>query len=181
MAMRRLQGAALKKFRSDVAKLKKMGLVGKGSKKIDARSQKPTRYMREQIKKYQDVLDGKAKVVSTKKYSEAKKFSKKYRTKFNKVIVAAKKDETLRYAPKQKKIIGTRTVKGKKVKREITSKIVTGRERIPEDKSVLYTIPVGNARMSFDTYEDLKEFMEPYEYSLNPYIGWEKYVEINYY
>lgn len=45
----------LRAFRSQVAALKKKGLV---SKRVDARSQKPTRYMREKVKKLEPVLSG---------------------------------------------------------------------------------------------------------------------------
>lgn len=52
----KLSGQALKEFRKAVATLKKQGLV---SRRVDARSQKPTRYMLAKIKKLSDVLDGK--------------------------------------------------------------------------------------------------------------------------
>jgi hypothetical protein len=52
-----LAGQALKDFRHSVAGLKSKGLV---SKRVDARSQKPTRYMQAKIKALAPVLEGKA-------------------------------------------------------------------------------------------------------------------------
>lgn len=55
-----LHGQALKEFRSSVAKLKSKGLV---RKTVDARSQKPTRYMRTKVRNLADVLEGKVSPV----------------------------------------------------------------------------------------------------------------------
>lgn len=52
-----LSGQALKQFRSDVAKLKKKGIV---SGRVDARKQSATKYMQAKVRKYRDVLDGTA-------------------------------------------------------------------------------------------------------------------------
>lgn len=50
-----LKGQALKDFRSQVAKAKKKGLV---SKRVDARSQKPTKYMRAKMRALAPVFEG---------------------------------------------------------------------------------------------------------------------------
>lgn len=172
MSSRKLTGAQLKKFRSDVARLKAKGLVGK---RVDARSQKPTRYMREQVKQYQDVLDGKAKVLTVPKRKDARQFADTNRTKFNKVIVKAKPDETVSYSAKEKDIRITRRVKDKKVTRHIYAE--SPKSRIKEGQ--LFVIPIGNTRQRFDTWDDLVLFMEPYETNpKNPYKEWQRYVEI---
>lgn len=177
MSTKKLTGAQLKKFRSDVAKLKSKGLV---SNKTDARKQAPTRYMQTQVKKFQDVLDGKAKVLHTPKRSDAKAFSEKFRTKGKSVVVPAKADERLAYSKKTGAISATRkTASGKKITREIYSEAPSKARPPSRAKNVLYVIPVGNSRQSFDTWEDIVLFMEPYETnSKNPYKDWEQYVEI---
>lgn len=55
---------ALRTFRTNVAKLKKKGVV---SKRVDARKQAPTRYMRAKVRKFQDVLSGQSIAVKAKK------------------------------------------------------------------------------------------------------------------
>lgn len=59
-----LSGQALKQFRSDVAALKKKGII---SAKVDARKQRDTKYMRAKVRKYQDVLKGTAIAVPAPK------------------------------------------------------------------------------------------------------------------
>lgn len=53
----------VKSFRHSVALLKKKGLV---SKRVDARSQKPTKYMRAKVRKLSDVLSGHAVAIKLK-------------------------------------------------------------------------------------------------------------------
>ena len=60
----RLKGQELKSFRSAVAKLKKKGVV---SKRVDARSQEPTRYMRSKVRSFEDVLTGRSLAVKAPK------------------------------------------------------------------------------------------------------------------
>jgi hypothetical protein len=55
-----LQGAALKTFRSNLAKAKKKGVVRAS---IDARSQKPTQYMQSKLKRLADVIEGRVAAV----------------------------------------------------------------------------------------------------------------------
>jgi hypothetical protein len=52
-----LDPQALRAFRSSVAKLKRKGIV---SPRVDARSQRATRYMRAKVRKFNDVLEGRA-------------------------------------------------------------------------------------------------------------------------
>jgi len=176
MSTKKLTGAQVKKFRADVAKLKSKGLV---SKRVDARSQKPTRYMRDQLKKYSDVLEGKAKVAHVPKRSDAKAFAEKFRVKGKSVVIPAKADEHIAYSKKNKAFSATRKTKsGKKITREIYAEAPSKSRPPSSAKNVLYVIPLGNSRQSFDTWEDLVLFMEPYEEKKNPYKDWEQYVEI---
>lgn len=59
----KLSGEALKQFRHNVSVLKKKGIV---SKRVDARSQRATRYMRSKVKKFDDVISGKQIAIRAK-------------------------------------------------------------------------------------------------------------------
>lgn len=59
-----LKGQELKSFRSAVAKLKSKGIV---SKRVDARSQAATRYMRSKVRSFSDVLEGRTLAVKASK------------------------------------------------------------------------------------------------------------------
>lgn len=60
-----LDAQAVRNFRSSVAKLKKKGIV---SPRVDARSQAPTRYMRAKVRKFADVLEGRAIAVAAPRH-----------------------------------------------------------------------------------------------------------------
>lgn len=64
-----LKGQTLKDFRHKVAILKAKGVV---SKRVDARSQKATRYMRDKVRKFQDVISGDISPVRAKPDIRAK-------------------------------------------------------------------------------------------------------------
>lgn len=64
-----LRGQDLKDFRRKVAVLKAKGVV---SKRVDARSQKATRYMRDKVRKFQDVISGDVSAVRAKPDIRAK-------------------------------------------------------------------------------------------------------------
>jgi hypothetical protein len=57
-------GLTQKEYRSYISRLKKSGIV---SKKIDARSHKPTRHMADKIRKYKDVASGAAMAIPAQK------------------------------------------------------------------------------------------------------------------
>jgi hypothetical protein len=86
---------ALKQFRHSVKELKKAGIL---SKKYDARSVKPTKYLKSVLKKFQGVLAGTEKAVklpSRKKQQEYKDVG--YKTRGAKtVIVPVDKNQTIR-------------------------------------------------------------------------------------
>jgi hypothetical protein len=97
----------LKQFRRDVAILKKKGLL---SKEYDARSVKPTRYLKGVLKEFSDVLSGKATPVKVSKQNQKKYKAQGRRIKNGRVIVP--------HSPNHK-VIGTR---GDFVVKEITPK-----------------------------------------------------------
>lgn len=173
-----LTGSQLRKFRSEVARLKALGLV---SKRIDARSQKPTRYMREQVKKFSDVLAGKAKVVHVPKRIDAKRFEDIFRVKGKNVVVPVSKGEKApRYIKKTGEIQGYVERNGQKY-----VKLYANRERLnpsdfPTGPNILYRIPFGGggSAFTFDDVNELFKFMQPYEQGRNPYKDWQRYVEI---
>lgn len=150
--------ADIRKFRSDVAKLKSLGLV---SKRVDARSQKPTRYMREQVKKFGDVLEGRAKVIHVP-HKVAKEYSEAYRAKRNRIVVPAEKGETLFYDKKNQRVVATR--KGYEPKQRLRREFLkSGEITMPLPEGYAYVIPLGNGEQRFDTWEDAVLFMTPYE------------------
>jgi hypothetical protein len=103
----------LKSFRKDLAKLKKFGLAGL---KTNPRKQTPTKWFKAQIKKYSDVLEGKAKVVKINKKQKAKFKEANYRTTRNKAVVPAAQNETVRVTKEGYNIV--RHNKGGKIKTE---------------------------------------------------------------
>lgn len=162
----------LKHFRHDVALLKKKGLITKT--KYDARSVTPTKYLNSVIKKFSDVLSGKATAVKVSK--ENLKYYKKqgYRVANNKVIGAHYPNE---------KVIATRgnfrtIVKG--ANGSITSIELTNlpRENImlwSEEISKIHVklksneqivFQIGESRrssQSFKTLQQMIDFMQHYE------------------
>lgn len=145
MSSKKLPPSQLRKFRSDVAKLKAKGLV---SKSKDARKQEPTRYMLGQVKKYSDVLAGKATVVTVPKSSTAKEYSQLYRTKGKHVVVPSAKSERVRYNARTGQIVGNyyrgRDEDGEPIR--ITrmypkTPLVNGTADLPQGPNIVYTIP----------------------------------------
>jgi hypothetical protein len=171
MSSKPLKGSQLRSFRSDVAKLKKLGLV---SSRIDARSQKPTRYMRDQVKKFSDVLEGKAQVVKMPTRADAKKFEA-MRTKGKAVVVPVLKGEKARYSKKTGLISGLRQ-RGANLIRRVLGIGDASKFKGP---NVRYSIPLGRPgeRWTFDSWEEIKAFFNEYEKG-NRYPNWPKYVEI---
>lgn len=180
MSNKRLTGSQAKEFRSAVAKLKAQGLV---SKRIDARSQKPTRYMQGQVKKYQDVLEGKAKAVKLPKRSDAKAYAETLRTKGRTVVVpVSSKTERVQYDKKSGEIYSNVQENGMKFRKTLRTRQldIYDINTYPRGDNIKYRMPFGNgARFTFDTPEDLFAFMFQYESKpKNPFRDWQKYVEI---
>jgi hypothetical protein len=173
MSSKKLAGAQLRKFRSDVAKLKSKGLV---SKRIDARGQKPTRYMLGQVKKYNDVLEGRAAVLHVKSKAKAGEFKEVFRTKFDAIVVPKEKGERVTYSKKTGDIRSTRTKYGQKIRKRILKIKINGPDdlRKLERKGLMFAIPLGTGtRLRFSEADDLIKFMVGYNYN-----NWWKYVEL---
>lgn len=84
--------AELKSFRQGVATLKKKGLL---DKKYDARKVTPTRYLKSQLKQFENVLTGKAQVVKVAPDKAKYYAGKSYTTKNNRVVVPVAPNETV--------------------------------------------------------------------------------------
>jgi hypothetical protein len=145
----------LKQFRRDVAILKKKGLLNK--KKYDARSVKPTKYLRSVIKEFGDVLQGEATPVKVSKEKQAYYKKQGYRVKSGRVIVPHAENE---------KVFGThgnfvRQVFGRNGKIQILD---LGLDR---DNILKWQDDLRNNRFKLKPYEQLKFQMFGY----NSYSG----------
>jgi len=176
MSIKKLTGAQLKKAKSDLAALKKLGLYSG-----DARKQ-PTRYARDQIKKYSDVLAGRAKVVTLPKRKDAKTYTEIFRTKARKVVVPARKGEKFFYSKKSGEIFSYNTEYGHAIRRIFPKHALTEATAadLPKGKNIRFAIPIGTGsgtrRMRFSTFKELSDYMK--SDSLKRYNKWQNYVEI---
>lgn len=153
-----------------MAKLKAKGLV---SARVDARAQKPTRHMQNQVKRFGDVLSGKAQVVRVPKRGEAREFSERFDTKGKYVVVPGKQGR-LSYSKKTGEI--HRTVyndEGERLQFTYSSKPVSNARDLPEGK--IYQIEHGGA-WTFDDLGDLEDFMRSAENS--GWKNWAQYVQV---
>lgn len=172
------QSHNIKKFRHDVARLKALGLI---SKRVDARSQRETRYMRGQVKRFADVLEGRAKAVKVPR-GVAKEYSEAYRRKGNRIVVPVDKTETVFYSAKSKRVTATRPgyEPGTRMVKEF---LKSGEVRQPLPEGYVYTIPLGGGVRRFDTWDDVIKFMSPnYETGSHRYHGalgdWRNYLMV---
>jgi hypothetical protein len=177
-----LTGSQLKNFRKQVSRLKSLGLV---SKKVDARSQKSTRYMREQVeKRFAKVLSGEAVAVKVPRRKYAKKFEGAFDIKGKRVIIPIERGAS---RPRYNKVSGTISgkveINGREFKRIYTPVTSDNVHKIKKGKHIRYSIPLGNGMHSEDTWEDMVRFMFPYTTeggkSKNPYDTWQKYILID--
>lgn len=169
--------SSLQKFRSEVAALKRAGLV---SSKVDARTQRATPYMLKQVEKYRDVIDGKAKAVKTPKRADARTFADKFRVKGKTVVIPTHGVARVRYSKKRNEFTATETRRGKKVTTHYTSGDFGSVIKLPRGRGIMYRISFAGGQIwTFDTPQDLANFMYPYETTpRNPFKNWRNYVEI---
>jgi len=81
-----------KQFKRDIAKLKKLGLV---SKKVKPRSQQPTRYFRNIVRQFSDVLLGEAKPLPIPRAERAFYKESGHRVKNGRAVIPTKKGESV--------------------------------------------------------------------------------------
>lgn len=173
---KKLSGAQLKKAKSDLSRLKKLGLY-----KGDARKQ-PTRYAKEQISKFRDVLEKRAKVVTVPKRKHAREYTEVFRTKFRKVVVPTRSGEKFYYNKKSGEIFSYNKEYGHEIRRIFPKHPLSAKEaaRLAKGKNIRYAIPIGTGgtmrRMRFTDYKELQTYMS--SDSLKGYNNWQRYVEI---
>lgn len=74
--------AQLREFQHNLAILKKAGIV-----RGDIRKKKPTKHYKKLLLEYSDVIEGKAEVVKTPRFKDARAFEGKYKHRYNRVVV----------------------------------------------------------------------------------------------
>lgn len=94
--------ADIRSYRKQVAALKRAGLI---SKKIDARSHRPTKYMIQQINAFPDVVAGRARAVNVFERSVAETYM---RNKGTRVIVPISRGDRARWSKKEGAVIVNR-------------------------------------------------------------------------
>jgi hypothetical protein len=186
------RATSLRAFRSDVAALKKAGLI---SSRVDARKQQPTRHMKAQLKRFANVLDGTAKAVRVPR-AKAREYADIKDVKFDRVIMRIAPGDDVRWSASQEAIIAKRRGRfpGIKSQREILRP--RSEDTLPplpksykkKGKYYRYTyavpIRIGNRieRLYFDSEKDLARFMSTYEKPQNPkrraWKNWREYVEV---
>lgn len=152
----------IRKFRSDVAKLKKAGLL---SDRVDARKQRATRYMREQVKKFDDVLAGKAKTVPLKSKSLRDDYSA-YRQK-NKHLVVPVQNPKSKLTIKDGEVQILTRQNGRRLRQTLFPRR-RGEElnvRSPGERNMrfTFTFPKGGGSYTSDDWEDFQNYMKTYE------------------
>lgn len=172
----------VKSFRSAVARLKEKGLV---SKRVDARKQRYTKYMRGQVRKYGDVLQGKAAVVSVPKRQQAMEYETFFRRKGKKIVVPKDEGERVYWNKREQRIEGVSRKYGRKVKRHFLKLKFSSDEDL---RAVAGKLPfrfyyvirfAGGQVWRFEDVEEIIKFMSPYEDNpKNPFRNWQTFVTI---
>lgn len=160
--------------KKDKIALRKLVRAGLYTGKFDARK-KITKSQRATIRKYADVVTGKATVIKPENPASYKNL---FRVKGDKVIVPRRKGEKIKVT-KTGKIVGERKV-GKRTVRSYFRRVERGAE-IPKQSGVMYALPFIRGRDAngkpildwkrFPTMGMLKSFMEGYDYK-----DWTDYV-----
>lgn len=154
--------------RADLARLKKLGLYRGNARK------NPTRYGKSLIKKYADVLAGKAAVVKAPSKAAARAYRDEgskapgtVRVSGDRIVVPKLRGEKLRYDKKRKEVIGYWKDKatGKTYKKHVT-KTGTDLETFSKRDDIIYSLLWMRGseaeRMFFSQYKELLNFIEPY-------------------
>lgn len=177
---------SIREYRSQVAILKRAGLI---SPRIDARSHKPTRYMKQQLERFKDVIKGDAVTVKTPSKKIAKSYDDVYRSKFDRVVVKKAPGDKIRYDKTQDAIVADRRAslpgvdKVTSVLRPREPGVLPNLPRDTKKHSYFYAIPFkrGNRieRIYINTKTELKKFMSPYDPKRGgKFADWQDYIEI---
>jgi len=167
-------------FKKQITKLRDLGLTG--TRKIDLRKA-PSKSEINLIRKYGDVLGGKAAVIKIPK-SEKKSFKGIFPIVGDTIIVPKKKGERVKYDPKVGEITGSYR-KGKKTYKEILFRDLDKIKPPKGDRQRFYTVPFkrGKGRkakydyQTFDSLTEMKNFMAEYGKS-GRYKDWGRFIKI---
>lgn len=175
---------SIREYRSAIAKLKRAGLI---SQNIDARSHKPTRYMREQIAKFRDVIDGRATTVRAPSKKAAREYSGIRPTKFDRIVVMKSDGDRARYIDGEIRVTRTGYYDGvKKFNQIIRPQNPDEIPSLPRDtvtKIYRYGMPFRRGksirRIFADSIDEIKRLMISYDpASGGRFDDWQKYIEI---
>lgn len=160
-----------------VRKLRDAGLISK-SVRLNT---KPTRAVKSALRKFADVITGKASVVKVPP-RVAKGLKGSHRVKGNLVVIARQPGERLRYDPNAERIVGKRR-KGNKTFERTIERDLAGIRPGKAGTRRYYVVPFQRGGgdidyLKFDTLEGpdgLEAFMA--EYEKKGYKNWKNYVE----
>lgn len=163
-----------RKLKTQRAKLKGLGLL---PSRVDLRK-KVTAADKRAIRKFGDVLKGRASVVTMPDKKAAAKYKDKFFVRGSKVVIARQKGE--RFKVQGGRIIGVRKEYGRKITKTIAPTGETVPPQIgPKQPSTLhYAIPFQRQDelewFTFTQYQDLENFMA--RDSIRNYKDWQKHV-----
>lgn len=169
--------AELRKFRSQWAKLRDKGLV-----KNDARSQKMTKHAKSQIRKYADVLSGKAVVVQVPR-GKGKDYDGIFPRSGDKVAVSRPFSKgTVRFNQKEGRISLTRQYPGGKQTSFFYGKMTPEEYKALEAKGVSFSFRVARGSkdelLTYQTYSELQHAMEFGTFRID---DWQRHIQVGYF
>lgn len=160
--------AQTKQFRKDVAALKRKGLL---DKIYDARSVTPTKYLKSQIKKFSDVLAGKAQTVKVNKKKQSQYRERGFKVKNGRVVVPVAENEKV-YGTHGDFVVKTKGDFGEMTRIDMglsKSNIMNWRQEIidrhvklKEGERIYFQFYGNNSYRTFQTLEQLLFYFEQY-------------------
>jgi hypothetical protein len=174
---RKISRSQAKQYRASVRKLQSAGLY---TGKPDLRK-RPSKYVEKVLKKYADVLSGKAAVIKAPSKSTASKYKRAFKVRGDNIIVPKKKGERVTI-DKRGELHTTRKVRGRTVRKTITPGGRVRPRKPRKGAKGFYVIPMntsdGIVKQRFESYAALAAYMEPYEEN---WEDWQDYVEFEEY
>jgi hypothetical protein len=167
----RKSAADLTHVKADLKRLKKAGLYTGDLRK------KPTRHAKAQVKRFRDVLDKKAKLVTAPTQKQAREYKGVFKTKFRKIVVPVRSGEKVFYSKKTGELFSYRTEYGRKVKRRFPKRMlnVSDLDNLPQGPGITYALPIGvGGAMERMTFAEVKQFAQKYSKS----TAWKAYLEV---
>lgn len=158
-----------------VRKLRDVGLISKHVKLTT----KPTRAVKSALRRFADVVTGKAAVIKVPKHV-AKGMRDGNRVKGNLVVIEKQKGERFRFDPDAERIVGTRRAGKRTFTRTIERDV--GKIKPPRAGTRrYYVVPFNRSGgdidyLKFDDLQELNAFMA--EYEKRGYKNWKNYIEV---